>query len=145
MNTFSQRILNGSFRGVLRWPQLDALWARVRDGGEWYVYLVGEPPPERAESPASLERFITEIDALLRREHEHDYCGIVYTDDADSPGLVKIYDPHNLGASCGSSGLKILPRWILSRTPPEALETPEILPEGRRRWWRRLFGGEARR
>jgi hypothetical protein len=40
---------------------------------------------------------------LLRAEHHESYCGIVYADDLENPRLIKIYDPNNLGSSCGSS------------------------------------------
>ncbi len=133
--------LQGSFRGVMRWSQLTDLWTRIREQEGWFVYLVGEAPPAVAEAPAELGRFLDELEALLRREHDYDYCGIVYADSLEAPELIKVYDPGNLGASCGSSGVKILPRWIITRIPPVALQPQEILPEGRRRWWRRIFGG----
>ncbi len=137
------RAFRGGFTGILRWPQLDALWARLRDRADagWYVYSVGDPPPTEPASAEALERFLTEVDALLRREHEEDYCGIVYVDDPREPTFVKIFDPHNLGVSCGYSDSPPLPGWILSRIPP--VDLPEALPKpaGRRRWWRRLFPG----
>ncbi|MCP4285089.1 MAG: hypothetical protein GY792_11640 [Gammaproteobacteria bacterium] len=38
----------GSFTSTLRWHQFDRLWELLRtqrsDG--WYVYAIGEPPPE---------------------------------------------------------------------------------------------------
>ncbi len=132
----------GGFSGILRWPQLDALWERLRrDAGRgWYIYSVGDAPPSQPASPEALNRFIDEVDALLRREHEEDYCGIVYVDDPKAPSFVKIFDPNNLGVSCGYSDNPPLPGWILSRIPP--VDLPEALPKpaGRRRWWKRLFG-----
>ena len=47
--------------------------------------------------------FVTEIDRLLRQDHAEDYCGIVYADDLQQPRFIKIYDPNNLGVSCGYS------------------------------------------
>ncbi len=138
---FRQRLLQGRFSGILRWEQLDELWARILAEPEgWYVYQVGEAPPDAPLEAEALRRFVAEVDALLRREHGEDYCGIVYADDREHPTLVKIYDPNNLGSSCGSSGRFIPPRWVLSRVPPEAIEEP-VTPMGRRRWWRRLWGG----
>jgi hypothetical protein len=134
----------GGFSGVLRWPQLDALWERLRAraGDGWYVYAVGEPPPESPADAESLQRFIEEVDVLLRREHDEDYCGVVYADDLQQPRFVKIYDPNHLGSSCGSSGLRVLPGWTLSLIPP--VDLPEALPQtgSRRRWWQKLFGSE---
>jgi hypothetical protein len=132
----------GGFSGVLRWPRLDALWAvlRARAGDGWYVYAVGEPPPTAPASAEAFLHFIDEIDVLLRREHDEDYCGVVYADDLARPRFVKIYDPNHLGASCGSSGLQILPGWTLSLLPP--VDLPHAIPQtgSRRRWWQRLFG-----
>ena len=86
-------------------------------------------------------RFIDEIDALLRREHEHDYCGIVYADDLETPRLIKIFDPNHLGSSCGSSGQPTPPGWVVSLLPPEDVSDAMPLANNRRRWWQRLLGG----
>jgi hypothetical protein len=130
----------GTFSGVLRWPQLDALWMTLRgvaDDG-WYIYAVGEAPPTRVASAEEFNRFIDEVDVLLRREHDEDYCGIVYTDSFEAPAFVKIFDPNNLGVSCGYSDNPPLPGWILSRIPPVDLQGG-VLPGNRKRWWQRLF------
>ena len=129
----------GSFTSALRWPQLDALWDRVREAPErWYVYAVGEPPPTSPATADELLRFIVEIDQLLRREHDEDYCGIVYADRLAAPSMIKIYDPNYLGVSCGYSDNPPLPGWVLSRLRPADLAAARQ-PVGRRRWWQRLF------
>ncbi len=131
----------GSFAGVLRWPQLDTLWEALRRRGDagWYLYAVGETPPDSPVDAARLDTFLREIDALLRSEHDEDYCGIVYVDDIDKPTFVKIFDPNNLGVSCGFSEAPPLPGWTLSLIPP--CDLPAALPPAgnRRRWWQRLF------
>ncbi|MGA7800660.1 MAG: hypothetical protein WCC36_07590 [Gammaproteobacteria bacterium] len=132
----------GSFVGILRWPQLDALWETVRadaDGG-WYIYAVGEEPPVEPADADQVSTFIEEIDALLRKEHEEDYCGVVYADQPQAPQFVKIFDPNNLGVSCGYSDNPPLPGWILCKLPPAALDVQGPLAGNRRRWWQRLFG-----
>lgn len=132
-------VFRGSFTSTLRWHQLDSLWARVLKSPQgWYVYAVGEAPPALSASAAELEAFVTEIDALLRREHAEDYCGIVYADDLAAPSMIKVYDPNNLGVSCGYSDNPPLPGWVLSRLPPVDLQANRQ-PAGRRRWWQRLF------
>lgn len=129
----------GGFTSALRWHQLDALWDAVRAAPDgWHVYAVGEPPPQSPVSAEELARFIDGIDQLLREEHDEDYCGIVYSDVPAAPTMVKIYDPNNLGVSCGYSDNPPLPGWVLSRLPPVDLEA-ERQPAGRRRWWQRLF------
>ncbi len=131
----------GGFTSALRWPQLDALWGRVRAAPEgWFVYAIGETPPAAPTDADGLLRFIDEVDQLLRREHDEDYCGIVYADAPDAPSMIKIYDPNNLGVSCGYSDKPPLPGWVLSRLPPVDLEAARQ-PAGRRRWWQRLFAG----
>ena len=131
----------GTFYGVLRWEHLDELWERLRAdaAGDWYVYAVGEPPPEATVGADDILRFVEEVDALLHKEHEEDYCGIVYVDDPASPSFVKIFDPNNLGVSCGYSDNPPLPGWILSKLPPVDLQAPMPQPGNRRRWWQQLF------
>jgi len=131
----------GSFTSALRWPQLDALWERVLANPEgWYVYAIGEAPPETPADAEQLQRFVAEIDVLLRREHDEDYCGIVYADEPSDPAMIKIYDPNNLGVVCGFSTNPPLPGWVLSRLPPVDLPAAQAPAAGRRRWWQRLFG-----
>jgi len=131
----------GSFRSALSWADLDALWDRLREHASegWYVYAVGEPPPTQCADPDRLLRFIEEIDKLLHRDHQESYCGIVYADDPEVPAFVKIYDPHNLGVTCGYSDHPPLPGWILSRLPPCDLPAALPPPRGRRHWWQRLL------
>lgn len=131
----------GSFTSALRWSDLDALWLRLRADakGGWYLYAIGEPPPETPADAATVERFIDEIDVLLRREHDERLCGIVYADDPRVPSLVKIYDPNHLGVVCGSSSNPPLPGWVMSKWPPVDLPATQRVPKGRRRWWQALF------
>lgn len=129
----------GSFSGVLRWPQLDELWQYLREdhAHNWYVYVVGETPPVTPVTPPQLVQFIDDLDALLHKEHEQDYCGIVYVDDFESATMVKIFDPNNLGVSCGYSDNPPLPGWILSLIPPIDLPKAMLPPENRWYGWAR--------
>ncbi len=132
----------GSFTSALRWHHLDALWERLRldAAGNWYIYAIGEQPPAAVVGADDFNTFISEVDSLLRREHNEKYCGIVYADDLNHPSFVKIYDPHNLGVSCGFSDNPPLPGWVLSKIPPVDLSTAQIIPKNRKRWWSALFG-----
>lgn len=136
LNTF-----HGSFVNMLRWHQLDALWDTLRQQADagWYAYAIGETPPDTTLSAEELESFVSEIDALLRREHEEDYCGIVYVDNPTAPRMIKIYDPNNLGVVCGFSEAPPLPGWILSLEPPCDLPAAITPPANRRRWWQRIL------
>ncbi len=133
---------NGSFLGILRWPQLDEFWDVLRKdaGGGWYVYAIGEPPPAATASAADVTRFVDEIGPMLRREYPEEHCGIVYVDDVVNPAFVKIFDPHNLGVVCGYSDNPPLPGWILSKLAPVDLNAV-ALSARRKRWWTTLFGG----
>ncbi len=140
MTEFEQ-LYEGRLWSLLSWQQLTDFWARIDRGAGWYLYAVGEAPPASPATADEVGRFIAETDALLRREHHHDYCGIVYADDFQTPRMVKIYDPNNLGVSCGFSKNPPPPGWVMSRVPPVELVRAGPLPEGRRRWWRTLFPG----
>lgn len=130
----------GSFAGVLRWHQLEQLWEQVRQSETaWYVYAIGEEPPTTPLNGAQLHTVIQELDALLRREHDEDYCGIVYTDSTTHPTFIKVFDPNNLGSACGSSGHPPLPGWVLSIMQPINLPAALPQPNNRRRWWQKLF------
>jgi hypothetical protein len=139
---FSVR-LSGRFFGVLAWSQLDELWAKLRAQPHgWFVTMSGQavtPDSLAPFEPNQFDRFLGEVDALLRKEHREDYCGIVYVDNPEQPGFIKIYDPNNLVSSCGGAG-GIPPRWVLSRIPPDPLEDAAPVPGNRLRWWQNLFG-----
>jgi hypothetical protein len=131
----------GNFTSMMRWHHLDEFWSTLRGqaANGWYIYAVGEMPPEEIASEEHLLKFIDEIDALLHKEHDEDYCGIVYADNKEVPAFIKIFDPNNLGVSCGFSDNPPLPGWILSREKPVELESALNPPNNRRRWWQKIF------
>lgn len=130
----------GNFTSLLRWPNLDDFWTTLKQQSDgWYIYAVGEIPPESIASEKHLLKFIEEIDVLLHKEHDEDYCGIVYTDSKETPAFIKIFDPNNLGVSCGFSENPPLPGWILSKIKPVELEAALNPPNNRRRWWQKVF------
>lgn len=131
--------MNGLLYSLLDWTQLTAFWTKVDRGAGWYLYAVGEAVPVAPATPAEVEQFIVEVDALLRRDHDESYCGIVYSNNLDHPSFIKIYDPNHLGSSCGSSQNTILPGWIMSQAPPVELSLKYALPANRKRWWQGLF------
>jgi hypothetical protein len=140
-------LFDGTLFSLLSWDQLTAFWQRLDVGAGWYLYALGESRPEQPADGEHVATFVREIDALLRHDHDEDYCGIVYADNLDHPSLIKIYDPNHLGTSCGSGKNKILPGWVMSLTPPSDLDPSHHIPQNRRRWWQGivdLFGGEGR-
>ncbi|MDP1733688.1 MAG: hypothetical protein Q8L44_04910 [Sulfuritalea sp.] len=147
-----QRLNTGRLWSVMSWDQLTALWRRIDPAAGWFLQAVGvacprsgNPGTQSGAAPtladaAAVSAFIERIDALLRAEHHESYCGIVYADDLDNPRLIKIYDPNNLGSSCGSSKNPPGPGWIMSRVEPDEILSARPAPENRKRWWRALFG-----
>jgi hypothetical protein len=142
-NNFAAR-MNGRFYGVLQWADLDKLWEKVRAEPEgWYAALTGEAPPATPMTVEELGKFISEIDALLHKEHHYDYCGVVYVDEPGKPSLLKIFDPYNMGSGCRVGGDPIPPLWVLSRIQPTLLHSNIPLSNSRKRWWQGLFGVNA--
>jgi hypothetical protein len=132
------RAYSGRLYSLLSWDQLTAFWQRLDPAAGWYLYAVGEPVPAAPADAAAVKRFIEAVDKLLRDDHRESYCGIVYADDLERPNIVKIYDPNNLGSSCGSSKNPPPPGWVMSRMTPTDLNPRRPPPENRRRWWREL-------
>lgn len=130
--------LDGRFEGILRWEDLTRFWDRlIAQNKPWYIYEVGLAVPTQLQSPEDVKKTVKSIDTFLHKEHDHDYCGIVYADDVQNPTLVKVLNPNNLGASCGTGGVKIWPKYILSLEPPT--EVGEKLDEnGKPAWWKTL-------
>ncbi|WP_455202675.1 hypothetical protein [Kaarinaea lacus] len=137
------RAYRGSFVGIRLWQDLDTFWETLKSKADdsWYIYAIGEPVPDAPVSSEHFKHFIREIDVLLRKEHEEEYCGIVYVDDKTDPRFIKIYDPNNLGVVCGFSDSPPLAGWTITRIPPKELNETTFLPQNRRRWWQRLFAG----
>ena len=131
----------GRFLSLMRWDDLALFWDTLRSQADdsWYIYHVGDEVPSAASSKAQLLKFITEIDALLRAEHDEEYCAIVYADDHQQPTFIKIFDPHNLGVSCGFSENPPLPGWVMSKMPPINLQDVLRPSNNRRRWWQKIF------
>ncbi len=131
----------GSFSSLLSWESLDAFWnvLRAKADAGWHIYAVGMPAPIGGRAADEVHKFIGAVDALLRKEHHEDYCGIVYVDSKDDPTFIKIFDPGHLGVSCGSSKNPPMPGWIMSLLPSAPLEDRRVLPMGRQRWWQELW------
>jgi len=129
----------GRMSGVLRWAQLDALWQNLNAQDGWYLYEVGAELPLEAISKQGLKKAVQEIDDFLRLEHDAKYCGVVYVDSLENPGLLKIYHPKKMGASCGSSGSTVLPKWTLSRQAPVDLVAWKLDKDHKPAWWKQML------
>ena len=131
----------GRFMSLMRWHQLDEFWQTLRQQADdsWYIYAIGEDAPIQTSSKDQLLNFIDKIDQLLHDEHDEDYCGIVYADDHEQPQFIKIFDPNNLGVSCGFSENPPLPGWVMSKMKPVNIEDALKPANNRRRWWQKIF------
>jgi len=138
---YVKRFKKGRFESLMRWEQLEQFWDTLRPqvDDSWYVYAVGEDAPLTPSSKESVLSFIDEIDQLLHKEHDERYCGIVYADNHQAPDFIKIFDPHNLGVSCGFSDNPPLPGWVMSKMKPVNLQDALQPANNRRRWWQTIF------
>ena len=141
LDPYVKRFKLGRFESLMRWDQLEAFWNNLRPqlDDSWYVYAIGEEAPDTTSSKMQTLKFIDEIDQLLHSEHDEDYCGIVYADSHESPEFIKIFDPHNLGVSCGFSENPPLPGWVMSKMQPVNLQEALKPANNRRRWWQKIF------
>ena len=133
----------GYLRSILQWDELEQLWQQLQQRSDlsWYVYAPGEPVPTVPTDHARFSHFLKELQQLLRMDHDYDYCGIVYVDNIESPEFIKVYDPNNLGSSCGSgSHPPPLPGWVISQLKPCDLQATLPPTNSRQRWWQRVFG-----
>ena len=131
----------GKFYGVLRWEQLDHVWSIIKSNHSksWYIYDLNQTVPTNSLENELLNTVIDEIDKHLRKEHDEDYCGIVYVDDLESPEFIKIYDPNSLGSSCTIAKTTPLPRWVISKARPESLVQKEQQSDKPKRRYGKLF------
>ena len=138
----------GRLIGLLQWAQFEALWARLAERSEgWYVRDFREKTlPEAPMPPEAFRQFLSEAEDFLRRRHREDYCGFLYVDDPDDPTFMKVFDPRKMGSACGCGGT-VVPRWTISRMPPQPVgeeaeaQSGKEEPAARRpSLLRRLFG-----
>ncbi|MDA8329021.1 MAG: hypothetical protein M0Z83_08650 [Betaproteobacteria bacterium] len=137
-----QAKMDGMLYSLLSWEQLTAFWQRLDTEAGWYVYAVGQETPQQPSDAKQVTDFISRIDTLLHAEHQERYCGIVYADDVQTPNFVVIYDPSNLGVSCGSSKHRVMPGWVMSRMRPDTLNT-HVVPNNRKRWWNEFLNASS--
>ena len=130
------RAYQGRFQGVLTWDAFDALWQKLAEsGGEWFIFDLETDAPER---PGDLVQALGAARQMYADVRDRSYCGTVYVDDLAAPGLVKVFDPYKMGATCGSSGERTMPRYVFSRSRPDPLPAPA--PEPAPSFWSRLVG-----
>jgi hypothetical protein len=143
MSSFGKR-WQGRFESLLSWQNFDDFWTGLieHDLEGWYIYAIGQALPTEPNTAEQTADFLNQTATLLHKEHQQRYCGIVYVDDKIKPQMIKIYDPNNLGVSCGFSETPPLPGWVLSKQLPENIEAFQqviVVTGKRKRWWQNIF------
>lgn len=123
------RTYGGRFSGVLSWDDFDALWNRLAAAeAGWFVF---DPTGDAPDTPQGATEFAATLDearGMLEQVRGRPYCGAVFVDDIAAPTFVKVFDPYRMGAVCGSSGDRVMPRWVFCRIAPDALPLVEEPP-----------------
>ena len=122
------RAYGGTFAGLPTWSGFDAFWARLEaSGGAWYVFdPLGDAPAAPVEDFAAA---LAGARSCVEQVRNRGFCGAVFTDDLETPGFVKVFDPYRMGGVCGGSGDRVLPAWIFSRIAPDPLPLLAPVPE----------------
>ena len=117
----------GPFSGVLKWQDMEGLWATLKAAPEdWYVLDPMADAPIAPLSAATFMSFLDEAEALINQRRDRPSCGSIYVDVFEAPTYIKIFDPLKMGTSCGGSHDPIMPRWIISHMVPDTLPPPPL-------------------
>lgn len=128
----------GKFFGVLKWEDVDQFWISLADKNSWYINDLDKEFVSQKASPAQFSTFLGVAKTLIDSRRDMSMSGAIYTDNIQSPSFVKIFDPANMGSACNISGVRTMPRWILSQIPPEPMPAP-IRPVARSSFIARLL------
>ena len=117
----------GAFSGVLKWQDLENLWAGLKTAPEsWHVFDPAMEAPATPLSNVDFLRFLDEAEVLINQRRDRPSCGSVYVDEMSEPTYIKVFDPLKMGTSCGGSHDPIMPRWIISKMVPDTLPPPPL-------------------
>ena len=113
----------GKLHGFPMWPMLDRFWPVLSEsGGAWYIHdFDSDTVPDHPASGDDVAALLADVLEMYAPARSRSFCGVVFVDDTTNPTFVKLFDPWKMGASCGSSGERTLPRFVLSRIKPEPL------------------------
>ncbi len=119
------RAYQGRATGLLHWQDVDALWPLLATCPEgWYVYNLEGPPPDTTLAAAEFIAFLPRAEALVNTRRDRSHSGAIYIDNRETPAFIKIFDPANMGTSCGGDHDMIFPHYLLSKLKPEPRPTP---------------------
>jgi len=125
------RAYQGRAAGLLNWKDVDALWPLLKAQPEgWFVYDLETAPPTAPLSSVDFKAFLPQAEALVNERRDRSHSGAIYIDNPETPAFIKIFDPTNMGTSCGGDHEMIFPRYILSKIKPEARPAPAPVKKG---------------
>lgn len=125
------RLYQGRASGLLHWPEVDAFWATLsQTPSGWYVYDLETPPPENPHSPADFSTALKAAQSLVNARRDRSHSGAIYIDNRETPAFIKVFDPSNMGTSCGGAHDMIFPRYIFSKAKPEPRPAPPPAKKG---------------
>jgi len=115
------RAYQGRASGLIDWKDVDALWPLLGAQPEgWFVYDLEATPPVAPMPAPDFTAFLPQAEALVNERRDRSHSGAIYIDSREAPSFIKIFDPTNMGTSCGGDHEMIFPRYILSKTKPDS-------------------------
>jgi len=119
------RAYQGRASGLLKWEDVDALWPLLAAQPDaWYVYDLEIAVPTAPFSATEFTAFLPQAEALVNARRDRSHSGAIYIDNHNTPTFIKIFDPSNMGTSCGGDHDMIFPRFILSKIQPDPRPAP---------------------
>ncbi len=117
----------GAFSGVLKWQDMESLWATLKAAPEdWYVFDPLAAAPAAPLNSVDFMSFLDDAELLVNQRRDRPSCGSIYVDKLETPSYIKIFDPLKMGTSCGGSHDPIMPRWVISHMVPDTLPPPPL-------------------
>ena len=111
--------------GLLHWEDVDALWPLLAAQPEgWFVYDLDAEPPTAPLPAADFTAFLPQAEALVNARRDRSHSGAIYIDNRETPTFIKVFDPTNMGTSCGGDHEMIFPRYIFSKIQPSPRPAP---------------------
>ncbi len=115
------RAFMGRFYGLLKWQDVDEFWDIVAASDGWYAFDLQDDLPNEPLPNGALKAVLETVKTLVNSRRDMSISGAIYADDLTAPRFIKIYDPSHMGSACNTSTARTMPRWILSKLPPDPL------------------------
>lgn len=141
MSEFTERYW-GRLAACLRWSHAEAVAERlaVAEGPWYWAEPENDPVPVQELTPKEAADRFRERVAEMRRLKKGDYCNLIFADDPEDPGLVKLFHPKRAGDACRVGGDPIPPWGVLSRWPVDkSVFAPAQSGEDTPRLWQRVL------